>query len=110
MEERRRSVRMELNIVATIKSMGDAEIKELKVEVKDLSQTGIGFESHELLEIGGMYEADITIWTREVLHVFLKIVRIELLESGYGYGATFIGMPANDSQRIEVYQAIQNDL
>lgn len=109
MEERRKSIRTELNINALIKSMDQADAHELEVEVKDLSKTGIGFESQKLLSIGGVYEADITIWTQELLHVFLKIVRIELLEDGYAYGATFIGMPQNDYQRIEVYQAVQND-
>ncbi len=109
MEERRRSIRTELNISAVISSMDGRNPKELQVDVKDLSKTGIGFECTNLLGIGTVYDADITIWTQETIHVFLKVVRIELLRDGYAYGATFIGMPQNDSQRIEVYQAIQND-
>lgn len=110
MEERRKSVRTELNINAVIKSMDLADEHELQVDVKDLSRTGIGFESMELLGIGTVYEADVIIWTKETIHVFLKIVRIELLDNGgFAYGASFIGMPQSDFQRIEVYQAVQNE-
>ncbi len=109
MEERRKSVRMELKITATIVNMNKDNPQALTVVVKDLSTNGIGFESEELLGIGQVYEADITIWTQEVLHVFLKIVRIELLEDGYAFGASFVGMPQNDSQRIDVYQAVRDE-
>ena len=50
-----------------------------------------------------------TIWTKEVIHAFLQIVRIELHAGVYGYGAIFIGMPEMDSARIEVYQTVNEE-
>ena len=36
----------------------------------------------------------------------LMIVRIEMKEEGFLYGASFVGMPELDQKRIEVYQTI----
>lgn len=104
MEDRRRSKRLQLDSKLIIKSVDNAE--EVGIDILDVSKSGIGFKAEKLLSIGELYEAFLTIWTKEVIHTFLKIVRIELLESGYAYGAVFIGMPELDASRIEVYQAV----
>ena len=82
---------------------------EGQINIVDVSKKGIGFECAEPLQIGEVYEAYLTIWTKEVIHAFLQIVRIELRPGGYGYGAIFIGMPEMDSARIEVYQTVNDD-
>ena len=56
-----------------------------------------------------VYEAFLTIWTKEVLHVFLEVVRVENKQNGkFEYGAIFIGMSEMDASRIETYGTIQN--
>lgn len=51
----------------------------------------------------------LTIWTKEILHAFVEIVRIEKLDGTFGYGSIFVGMPEMDSSRIEVYQMFEQE-
>ncbi len=108
MEERRRHKRTELNSHIIIKSMGGAdESREAVIEIADVSKTGVGFISTEHLEIDSTYEAYLRIWTSDVLHAFLKVVRIEKAEDSdsiYHYGAVFVGMPEMDASKISIYQ------
>ena len=82
----------------TVKAFGKA--------VMNVSKTGIGFSCDELLDMGAVYEAYLTIWTKEVIHAFIEIVRIEKNMDTYEYGGLFIGMPEVDLQRIEVYNTV----
>ena len=66
----------------------------------------MGFRCDELLERGAVYEAFRTIWTKEVIHAFIEIVRIEKEEDTFQYGGLFIGMPEMDLQRIDVYNVV----
>lgn len=107
MEERRKSKRSELQSKLIIKRLDGEEQEEVSIDVVDVSKSGVGFISSEVLMIGSTYESFLTIWTKEVLHAFLQIVRIEMKENGYFfYGATFIGMPEVDASRIEIYQTV----
>ena len=110
MGEKRRSKRMELQSKLFIKRIDEQDNKEIFIEVMNVSKTGVGFYCEEVLEIGAIYEALLTIWTKEVIHVFLRIVRIEMLgeNEAYFYGAIFIGMSDLDAFRIEVYQAVHD--
>ena len=92
-----------------IKRLDSDDHKEVMINIIDVSKNGIGFECEEALTIGDVYESFLTIWTKEVIHAFLQIVRIELSSSGYVYGASFIGMPEIDSARIEVYQTVHDN-
>jgi len=78
------------------------------VDVKNVSKTGIGFYCNEILDMGAVYEAYLTIWTKEVIHAFIEIVRIEKVEDTYEFGGLFIGMPEIDLQRIDVYNAVND--
>lgn len=109
MEERRRSKRTELHSVLVMKRLGSQEEQEVTIEVNDISKTGVGFVCEEPLAIGNVYESYLTIWTKEVLHAFLRIVRIEMIDGEFHYGAVFIGMPEMDAARIEVYQTINDE-
>ena len=107
MEEKRKSVRTDMESTLVIKRLdpndkltGDI----VSIDVQDVSKTGVGFICKEVLQIGAVYEANLTIWTKEVLHAFLRIVRIELKDTSFMYGASFVGMPELESKRIEVYQ------
>lgn len=107
-QERRRNKRMGLSSTLVIKRLdGDGGNRRVTIEILDVSKTGIGFICDSSLQIGEVYESFLTIWTKEVIHAFLQIVRIEMNSEGrYVYGAVFIGMPEMDSARIEVYQTI----
>ena len=107
MEERRKSRRMELLSQLLIKSLNGSMDEEVEIEVSDVSKTGIGFNCDRQLPSGVVYEAHLTIWMREKLHVFLEIIRTENLEENrYKYGAIFIGMSEMDSKRIEVFDTM----
>ena len=73
-----------------------------------MSKSGVGFSCSKPLEIGAVYESHLRIWTQEVLHAFLEIVRIEKKEDGFAYGAIFIGMPEMEASRIQLYDTINN--
>ncbi|MCM1305497.1 MAG: PilZ domain-containing protein [Lachnospiraceae bacterium] len=91
-----------------IKRLDGGEDRQVTIEVTDVSKSGIGFECKEQLQVGEVYESFLTIWTKEVIHAILRIVRIELKEQMYSYGAVFVGMPDTESARIEVYQTVED--
>lgn len=109
MDERRKSKRTELQSKLIIKRLDSDEQKEATIDIIDVSKSGVGFTCKEALNIGTVYESYLTIWTQEVLHAFLQIVRIELQGDEYSYGAIFIGMPEMDASRIEVYQTVSEN-
>lgn len=105
MEERRRNKRIDLEAELTVKRLDSAEEHTVVIDITDASKSGVGFTCKDLLDIGAVYECALTIWTKETIHCFLRIVRIELDDMGlYHYGAVFIGMPKQDAQRIAVYE------
>ena len=109
MEDRRKSKRSELNSKLVLKRL-DQKAEEVGINILDVSKTGIGFECEQVLSIGSVYESYLTIWTKEVIHAFLEIRRIEKIDdTTYNYGAMFIGMPEMDSARIEVYQTVNDN-
>lgn len=109
MEERRKNKRMELISKLVLKRLDQADQpQEVNIEVTDVSKTGVGFVCDTKLEIGAVYESFLAIWTKEVLHAFLEIIRIDKNEDGmYEYGAIFIGMSETDAGRIETYGTIE---
>lgn len=109
MEERRKNKRLELTSKLLIKRLDtDSQSREVDIDVVDVSKTGVGFECSEALEIGAVYEASLTIWTKEVIHVFLEIVRVEKMEENlFSYGSIFIGMSEIEASRIETYSTIE---
>lgn len=110
MDERRKNKRMELTSSITVKRLDGGNATHIDIDIIDVSKTGVGFSCNEALEIGAVYESDLRIWTQEVLHAFLEIVRIEKKGNEYLYGAIFIGMPEMDSARIETYETVRNEL
>ena len=110
MEERRKSVRMEMPSTLSVKRLDGTKDESVEIEIIDVSKTGVGFSCNVALEIGAVYEANLRIWTQEVLHAFLEIVRIEKRGLSFDYGAIFIGMPEMDSSRIETYQTVRGQL
>ncbi len=111
MEERRKNKRLELTGELIINQLGgDGEVKRANIDIVNCSRDGIGFNTDNQLVIGDNYEADLTIWTKEVIHVFIQIVRAAKLENTFNYGGIFIGMPDADKMRIEVYETVEETL
>ena len=110
MEERRKNRRMNLASRLVMKRLDNpVQGEDVAIEVTDVSKSGVGFTCTEILTIGAVYESFLTIWTKEVLHAFLEIVRIEKKEDDtFEYGAIFIGMPEMDAARIETYNTIES--
>lgn len=108
MQEKRKSKRTELLSKIILKRLDGDRVEQAAIDVTDVSKTGVGFSSKKALTIGGVYEAYLTIWTKEVLHAFIEIVRIEKKGSDFEYGAIFIGMPEMDAARIETYQTVED--
>lgn len=110
MEEKRKNKRTELLSKIIMKRLDGSRVEEAVIDITDVSKTGVGFTSSKVLTIGAVYEAYLTIWTKEVIHAFLEIVRIEKKENEFAYGAIFIGMPEMDAARIETYQLVEDNL
>ena len=108
MGERRKRKRTKLDSRLVMKRLDDGKSNEVQIEILDVSKSGVGFSCYEKLFIGEVYESFLTIWTKEVLHAFLQIVRIEMKGDKFLYGATFVGMPEMEASRIEVYQTIHD--
>ncbi|MBO7334049.1 MAG: PilZ domain-containing protein [Lachnospiraceae bacterium] len=109
MEEKRKHKRTELLSKLVLKRLDGSGVEEVGIEVSDVSKTGVGFTADKALSIGAVYEAYLTIWTKEVLHAFLEIIRIEKVGDKFNYGSIFIGMPEMDAARIEVYQTVEDE-
>lgn len=107
MEDRRRNKRMDLEAKLMVKRLDSDEKHAVVIDISDVSKTGVGFSSLEKLDIGAVYETYLTIWTKEVIHAFLQIVRIEMKDTqSFHYGATFVGMSELDASRISVYETV----
>lgn len=109
MQEKRRNKRTELLSRLVVKRLDGSTVEEVLIDVSDVSKSGVGFTAEKALEIGAVYEAYLTIWTKEVLHAFVEIVRIEKKDAKFSYGGIFIGMPEMDAARIETYQTVENE-
>ncbi|MBO5282939.1 MAG: PilZ domain-containing protein [Lachnospiraceae bacterium] len=108
MEERRKHKRMDLEAKLMVKRLDSDREQVVVIDITDVSRTGVGFSCKGKLDIGAVYECHLTIWTKEVIHVFLQIVRIELGAQGvFHYGAVFVGMSEQDASRISVYESFQ---
>ena len=107
MDERRKAKRLDMAANLVMKRLDSGETKNAKIDVLDVSRTGIGFICDEELEIGAKYEASLTIWTGDTIHAFIEIVRKSQEEGGGIYGGIFVGMPEADWCRIRVYETYQ---
>ncbi len=105
MQERRKSKRMELEANLVMKRLDTGEPETVAIHLTDVSKRGVGFMCTEKLNINDVYECHLVLWTKEVMHVFLRIVRLEE-EDPYVYGSVFIGMTEADASRIAAYQIV----
>lgn len=107
MDERRRKARTDLQAFLNIKHVRGEGASEVMISVTNVSTSGIGFMCEEQLEMGAVYEGSLVIWTKEVIPIFIEIVRVRELEDCYNYGAVFMGMPEIYANKISFYQTIE---
>lgn len=109
MEEKRRDKRLELQGELILKKIGgENSVSRVQISIKDVSKSGIGFSCPESLTLGSVYECNLTIWTKEVIHCFIEVIRSFKNGEELSYGGIFIGMPEMDSKRIEIYTTLQD--
>ncbi len=112
MDEKRKSKRLDLSVRIELSRIDQKEVTTIKyatVEVTDISKTGLAFRCSQKMETDEFYDARIQIWTKEVIDVVLKIVRVQEEEGGYKYGCIFIGMTDTDALKIQIYQMFNED-
>lgn len=108
MDEKRSAKRLDIDVVIELSRIdgddGITTVKMARVEVVDLSRSGIGFVSNQKLEVGSFYNTKLQIWTKDIIEAIIKIVRCKEDDGTYRYGATFVGMIDKDALKIDVYQ------
>ncbi len=109
MEERRRGKRLELSGELVLKELGAASGESVEITITDASTMGIGFSTHKQLTIGDNYEANLVLWNKEKIHVFIQVVRAVQEDDLYHYGGLFIGMPEDVKMRIQVYETVEDE-
>ena len=107
MQDRRKGFRLGLESSIVINRIDEVDNEEITIDIIDVSKTGIGFTSKQNLQMGSVYESYLKIWTKESIHAYLQITRIEQKDDLYEYGAFFVGMPEMDSARIANYGIIE---
>lgn len=108
MEEKRRSKRLVLDAHLIMKRIDSGKNDRMPVDIQNLSKTGVGFKCDQILEINSVYEAELTLWTKEVIHTFLNITRLDNSGDENIYGATFVGMTESDSCKIDIYDLFES--
>lgn len=112
MDEKRRKKRSELEDRFTLKLVSKADkgqAPEIEISVHDVSENGVGFHCDKELNIGDCYMGKITLWTKQTVDVFLKIVRCNKREDGtFDCGSIFFGLEDRESMRIKIYQMLED--
>ena len=103
MDEKRKAKRLVLDAHLIMNRIDSGKHDLIPVDILDLSTNGVGFKCPQILEMNSVYEAELTIWTKEVLHTFLNIIRFDNSGEENIYGATFVGMNEQDSSKIAIY-------
>lgn len=112
-QERRKSNRMDINVLIKLNSVKNnantANLKqeEFEVELVNISRRGLAFRSNEKLALNTYYDTTIVLWTKEKFQTVIEIVRME----NYGdektlYGCRFIGIMPSDQLKIQIYEMV----
>lgn len=99
---------IKLKSVNTGKAAYELNVEPFEVTVVNISKGGMAFRTPENLPLSSYYDADVIIWTKEVLKEVIQIVRMEKIDNSEEilYGCKFIGMSPGDQFKIDVYQIV----
>lgn len=108
--ERRNSKRLPIELHLSINHMFRQNYEELKgldakIDVYDISKSGIGFVSRDKLPKGYYFNAKIGLYKKEYFYAVVKIVRsIERESEECEYGAEFVGLAPFLADKIDSYE------
>ena len=99
MEEKRHAKRINVDLELNVSSLfkqDNIKISNISspIEVTNISRTGIGFESKDVLPIGFYFNAALHLGSAEnTLYCVIKIIRCQPTEfDEYEYGCEFVGI------------------
>lgn len=81
-------------------------IKDLyaSVSVFDISKSGIGFISEEILPLGYYFRGRINLGDDDFFYVVLHIIRFHTTENEKVYGAEFVGLAPFLADKVDKYE------
>ncbi len=108
MQEKRKSRRFVLEATIAMERVDGTKNRLVPINIIDVSGTGVGFSCKELLEMNSVYKLQLKIWTGDKVDALVNIVRFDnSKDDEYVYGANFIGMPGNDTQRFDIHELFE---
>lgn len=118
--DKRNAQRLGINVSIRLQSINndkfvsiDPNTEEIRVNVFNISKTGIAFTCKEFLPLNSFYEANVLLWTKETFKATIEVVRMECIpddKENIMYGCRFIGITAADQVKIDVYQMISESM
>ena len=114
MEEKRKHKRLDLDVRIELERVdsedGVTTLKYVHVDTTDISRSGIGFYCKHRLEVDTKYNAQIQIWTKEIVETVVQIVRREdVNQDGLcKYGGILTEMTDKDALKIDIYQIFKD--
>lgn len=113
-EERRKYERLPIDCNLKVsklfkQAVEKVELVDAHINVTDISKGGIGFTSKNVLPVGCYFDATIGLDEKEYFRCVVKVVRCMEIESGFFYGAEFIGLAGFLAQKVEKYAEHLNE-
>ena len=112
MEEKRRNIRMDIDVKIRLKQLKNGNEADFKEEIVDVnlinvSRGGIAFKSKDDLKLNTFYDVTLKLWNSEVFETVIEIIRME----NYGeeetlYGGRYIGMVPSDRLKIQIHEIL----
>ncbi len=109
MDEKRRFKRLDIEVGVVLEQISEGNItttRTAKVDVTDISRTGMGFVCDQDLEIGSYFDVKMQIWTGEHIDTVIEIVRRKDEDDAHHYGAVFVGMTDVDALKVQIYEMV----
>lgn len=79
------------------------ELVDASINVVDISKGGIGFTSRNVLPVGCYFDATIGLDEKEYFRCVVRVVRCMEIDTGFFYGAEFIGLAGFLANKVEKY-------
>ncbi len=114
MGERRRNKRLPFHMnleITDLFKQNHIEMNRLhqKIEIVDISKSGLAFISDEDLPINYYFDAKILMPEHKFFSCVIKIIRKENLSEGYKFGCEFVGLADILAKNIDDYEAMLNE-
>ncbi len=110
MEDRRKYRRMDIEVRVSMEELtvdDQPTGEKILVDVRDVSRNGLSFTCDKKLDMYACFAVEMSLWNGESMNTIVKIVRGNMVESGYEYGCIFVGLTDVDEFRIQVHEILQ---